>query len=509
MAYTYREAIRTAYTYLQIEEKDVTIIPDTNNRGLVYDFEGNKMVVFIYPISCKQNNRQNFFDTRDSGAKERGVAWDYAKEKGYRYFCLGFNEEQERYRDYVLSLESDETSISNVSFRKAENSEATGTQVNIPNDFIPTEHFERIKTPKGFYISAIRKEYIADYLRMFDNRPYALDMMGHDVEDCDGMDEDLDEERVTGGANVLYYGVPGSGKSYTINQEINGRKHERVVFHPDYTYSDFVGQIMPKLKKTEEGEEKLSYEFIPGPFTKALDAAINNPGEMFYLVIEEINRGNAPAIFGDVFQLLDRNEDGAGKYHITNFDIAREVFDDETEVVKLPSNLSIYATMNTSDQNIFTLDTAFQRRWHMKYVKNEITEAEHHKNPIAPSEVTWGQFATAINKEIVTYNSIASSSEDKQLGAFFVKGNELGADVFPEKVLKYLWDDAFKLDREQIFGTDIKSIGDLIGKYHLAVDRHEDPLKTVMRAEVYSRMMEKIVATSEEHESETDAAEMK
>ena len=172
MAYTYREAIKTAYKYLQIDVSKVEIIAGTNGRGIVYPFEGKDTVIFIYPISCKQNNKQNFFDTRDSGAKERALTWKYATDKNLRYFCFGFNEEQERYKEYVLSLESDEKSIRNISYRKAENSDATGTQVNIPNDFIPSKKFERIKTPKGFYIAAIKKEFIFEYINMFDNRPY-------------------------------------------------------------------------------------------------------------------------------------------------------------------------------------------------------------------------------------------------------------------------------------------------------------------------------------------------
>lgn len=172
MGYTFRDAIKTAYKYLKIDDKKVEIINDTNGRGIVYDFDGVKTVIFIYPISCKQNNKQNFFDTRDSGVKERKVAWEYAQKHQLRYFCLGFNEEQDRYRDYVLSLESDESSISDISFRKNDLSESTGTQVNIPNDFIPSHNFERIRTPKGFYISAIKKEEIFEYIKLFDNRPY-------------------------------------------------------------------------------------------------------------------------------------------------------------------------------------------------------------------------------------------------------------------------------------------------------------------------------------------------
>lgn len=172
MAYTYRDAIKTIYNYMGIDSSKVKALDDTNGRGIEYDFDGVKTVIFIYPISCKQGNKQNFFDTRDSGAKERALTWEYAKANNLRYFCFGVNEEQDRYKDYVLSLESDEDSISNISFRISETTGATGTQVNIPNEFIPKKKFERILTPKGFYIAAIHKEYIRDYICFFDNRPY-------------------------------------------------------------------------------------------------------------------------------------------------------------------------------------------------------------------------------------------------------------------------------------------------------------------------------------------------
>ena len=172
MAYTYKDAIKTIYNYLDIDPTKVNIIPDTNERGIEYEFDGIRTVIFIYPISCKQGNKQNFFDTRDSGAKERAVTWEYAQKNNLKYFCLGVNEEQNRYKDYVLSLESDEKSISNISFRLSGTTGVTGTQVNIPNNFIPKQKFERVLTPKRFYIAAIRKDYIRDYISFFDNRPY-------------------------------------------------------------------------------------------------------------------------------------------------------------------------------------------------------------------------------------------------------------------------------------------------------------------------------------------------
>lgn len=185
-----------------------------------------------------------------------------------------------------------------------------------------------------------------------------------------------EEKRLTTGENVLLYGVPGSGKSWTIEHEYckPGSIVERLVFHPDYTYSDFIGQILPAV--AEDGQ--VSYKFTPGPFTNILREAYNNPGKEYILIIEEINRGNAPAIFGEVFQLLDRKVEirdidddgypiGTSEYGITNMNIAEEMYgkDRKTEKVRIPSNLSIIGTMNTSDQNVFTLDTAFQRRWDM------------------------------------------------------------------------------------------------------------------------------------------------
>ena len=161
--------------------------------------------------------------------------------------------------------------------------------------------------------------------------------------------EDVVSERVKGGTNIILYGVPGAGKSWTIKHEYcdDESRMERLVFHPDYTYSDFVGQILPKV--SEDGS--VSYEFSEGPFTKLVRKAYINPDKMYYLVIEEVNRGNAPAIFGDVFQLLDRNKDGSSEYEITNADIAKKVYLNDNHKVSIPSNMCILCTMNTSDQN--------------------------------------------------------------------------------------------------------------------------------------------------------------
>lgn len=199
--------------------------------------------------------------------------------------------------------------------------------------------------------------------------------------------------RATTGCNVLLYGVPGAGKSWTIEHEYCADEGcmERLVFHPDYMYSDFVGQILPVVRD----DDKVRYEFTPGPFTKLLKKAYWNPEQSFYLIVEEINRGNAPAIFGEIFQLLDRKDEdeidengeilykkGTSEYGITNANIARIVYGDENHKVRIPANMSILGTMNTSDQNVFTLDTAFQRRWIMRMIPNSFKNHRFADNKI-------------------------------------------------------------------------------------------------------------------------------
>ena len=297
-------------------------------------------------------------------------------------------------------------------------------------------------------------------------------------------------EDIVYGSNVLLYGVPGAGKSYTIQKKYcnNPAYIERVVFHPDYTYSDFIGQILPRVE-----EDSLEYVFTPGPFTNSLRRAHQDPDNMYYLIIEEINRGNAPAIFGEIFQLLDRKEEGQfpveevgeSEYGISNFDIAKEVYGDENHKVIIPRNLTILATMNTADQNVFTLDTAFQRRWDMKQIENNVLAAQHARVYIDDNRITWGAFATITNQVILEESYGISSSEDKRLGAYFVKKKEFSRKKFAEKVLKYLWDDAFKMNHEAYFNASIKSIDDLFGMYIHGIN----PLSQVLKKEVYDRMM--------------------
>lgn len=310
---------------------------------------------------------------------------------------------------------------------------------------------------------------------------------------------------------IIFYGVPGSGKSHEIKHKLETEYKipeqqqdlfvERTVFHPEYTNADFIGQIMPKLV-----QGKTDFVFKPGPFTSILKKALCDSQNRYVLIIEEINRGNAAAIFGELFQLLDRidaaskttSHDGSlntygkgwSEYFVMNSEINNYIRDSDDTFdgkaldingihfsantgIRLPPNLSILATMNTSDQNVFTLDNAFQRRWDMKLIENvfgDTDEEKHQKDAFIDSakQITWEKFQKAINVKIGKMSEDAglSSMEDKRLGCWFVKAIKLGndyiisKDLFAEKVLKYLWDDAFKFCREKVFNnyTNLESL---------------------------------------------------
>lgn len=339
---------------------------------------------------------------------------------------------------------------------------------------------EILENPPVYYPARDKEDWLHYYI----GDAALNDSLTDGEAETDEHHDDEAGERVYGGRNVLFYGVPGAGKSHEIDSMIVQERSERVVFHPDYTYSDFVGQILPRVINGQ-----LQYKFVPGPFTKMLKKAYGDPGNMYFLVIEEINRGNAPAVFGDIFQLLDRNDDGSGKYHISNYDMATVVFEDEEQIIKMPANLTLLATMNTSDQNVFTLDTAFQRRWEMHLIVNDVSKAEHAETEIEGSLISWGKFATVTNEEIIRFGEETGGAEDKRLGAYFVKTGELKRDKFPEKVLKYLWDDAFKMDHYMYFNEEISSL-DTIMEMFRNESSETDILKRVLKYAVYEKMAE-------------------
>lgn len=254
---------------------------------------------------------------------------------------------------------------------------------------------------------------------------------------------------------TIYYGCPGTGKSHRVKELTSGLDDEliikyegdpelpsnvyRTTFHPDYDYSTFVGCYKPVKEN-----DKLDYKFVPQVFAKAYATAYLHPENDTYLIIEEINRGNCAQIFGDLFQLLDRNERGESVYPIVpDSELAKYLRskDVPSDTLKLPSNLHIYATMNTSDQSLFPMDSAFKRRWAMEYVPIDYEEKK--ANFIITlsdgSTKPWLEFLRLVNAKI----NAATDSEDKQMGEFFIRDN-MNSEEFKNKVMFYLWSEVCK-----------------------------------------------------------------
>lgn len=296
------------------------------------------------------------------------------------------------------------------------------------------------------------------------------------------------------GRNILVYGVPGSGKSYYIKEKLEGiseKQKERVIFYPEYSYYDFVGQNVPG----EDGK----LVFAPGPFTKILEKALKkeNENKNYYLIIEEMNRGNAEAIFGDILQLLDRNKDGKSEYGITNDVVLNYLKDKDCEVEEklyIPSNLTIYATINNADQNVFSLDTAFSRRWEYEIKTcdsaEDIGKGESKKYFVSgvkgidevegENKYTWNEIRKAINNEILNNKEEIYNAEDKRLGLYYIdedclkEGSKQNYSEeekkeyrkkFANKIFRYLWLDVFKNNRGLIFNENFRSLEDVIAKF--------------------------------------------
>lgn len=279
----------------------------------------------------------------------------------------------------------------------------------------------------------------------------------------------------------IFYGAPGTGKSNTIKCEVDqkGLPRVRTTFHPDSDYSTFVGAYKPTSVEVPvmtiigkeqmpvvnaKPEKKIVYEFVPQAFLKAYTGAWKNQDKPFFLIIEEINRGNCAQIFGDLFQLLDRNDEtGLSDYPISpDEDIQKFLLTDKKygfaalteeqkalipeevlsgELMILPKNLHIWATMNTSDQSLFPIDSAFKRRWDWQYMP--ISDGKKGWQIEANGKrYDWWQFLQKMNDKIGS----TTNSEDKKLGYYFCKAKNgiIDAETFVGKVVFYIWNDVFK-----------------------------------------------------------------
>lgn len=302
---------------------------------------------------------------------------------------------------------------------------------------------------------------------------------------------------------IIYFGAPGTGKSHLINENLKGvskDKKFRVTIHPEFTYSDFIGQVLPEANPTGA----VDFKFKSGPFTRALAEAHSDTSKDVYLILEELSRGNVAAIFGDIFQLLDRDKYFVSKYPIRNKNIADQIVHLPTDEIYLPSNFNIIGTVNVNDQSVFPMDTAFKRRFNWEYVSsgpsldkhgNRLTKLNNPKIGVAIDQNTsnnlitnWQSLYSALNIFITDKENGLGKNEDKQIGQFFVDfGEQLTLDshstdlvvssnaemkinnMIRNKLLLYLWQDvqgnsSFGTSAK-IFSKKITSFDDLYSKY--------------------------------------------
>lgn len=285
---------------------------------------------------------------------------------------------------------------------------------------------------------------------------------------------------------TIFFGAPGTGKSYKIDTEIIAGIPEdhvfRVTFYPDFTYSDFVGQLLPTVRPAvvPGGPSTITYEFEKGVFTLALERAYENTAEDVFLIIEEMSRGDCAAIFGDIFQLLDRQkigvEKGYSRYFIDNKMIAKDIVALTGPKVKLPPNFHILGTVNTSDQNVFVMDTAFKRRFEWEYIspdpvssagaagtyENNVTLKIHDGTSI--KSISWVDLYQKLN-EFIADDRYLGLGEDKQLGPFFIEFDMAASPddhkkQIKNKLLNYLWTDIHKVSYKsdtKLFKDDIRT----------------------------------------------------
>lgn len=287
--------------------------------------------------------------------------------------------------------------------------------------------------------------------------------------------------------NWILFGAPGTGKSYVIDQAAKQYPRCRVTFHPDYTYAQFVGAYKPvPSQQTASG---ITYGFVPGPFVNTLVESLENPNTPHILIIEEINRADPAAVFGDVFQLLDRNDEGSSEYSVRTSQELKDYLqgklsanaqktlralivdleqseadapDYDCSEIAIPNNMYIWASMNSADQGVFPMDTAFKRRWTFQYLPIDSDNGMLQSADGAFLSEHWDEIRTNINKLLKSQGR--DIPEDKLLGPYFLSSRELHNDdedaeqnaqnfvhVFASKVIMYLFEDAARYCRAQVF----------------------------------------------------------
>lgn len=317
----------------------------------------------------------------------------------------------------------------------------------------------------------------------------------------------IDKKQIAYSRGCIYYGAPGTGKSYKLREDsrLFGSNLRRVTFHPNILYSDFIGSYKPV--PTNDSQSPITYSFVPGALLKTLTEAFINPSEPHLLIIEELNRANVSATFGEMFQLLDRDSSGCSEYPIdisedlqmffehkifNNEEISEELKNEIHNKIKeglvFPENLYIWATMNSADQGVLPLDTAFKRRWDFEYfsVDNSYDEEIFDTFGLIKTGeneyIKWNDIRTFINDMLSNLNV----PEDKLMGPYFLAKNILESDndtvtnAFKNKVLMYLFEDIGSQYRNKIFNVSkqrLSTIRDEFDQHGLLIFKNSELLK--------------------------------
>lgn len=326
--------------------------------------------------------------------------------------------------------------------------------------------FSQYKNNKGEFICVFRPEFIYFYIY---NSSWIHDEPVEKLVNHYREEETLPEE-LTNKYNRIIFGAPGTGKSNLIESERKyfGENFERVTFHPSYSYSQFVGTYKPR---TDENNN-IVYEFVPGPFLRTLTNAYKNVTKNYLLIIEEINRANVAAVFGDIFQLLDR-KNGKSEYKISTSEDMKQYLikqlgeSSDYSSIEIPDNMYIWATMNSADQGVYPIDTAFKRRWNFQYIDINHNESENDQDIIFNNGkiINWNELRHSINGKLAIIRNI---NEDKMIGPFFLNKEDLKENFdtsFKSKLLMYLYEDVLKNRESGFFRENINTYSNLINSY--------------------------------------------
>lgn len=503
-----------------VQEGDLSSSLIDGKRKVRIRINKEEVVVFCYPTTINTNTKQVHIQPNQNCAKNERIAiWNECCKKQSKFFFLtAFKDTNKIYDDYIVSIEAlkqTESIPNTITFADKEYEQILR---NNSNNFIRV----KIGKHKNIYLSFVKKNYLKEYLMYFDNRPYMYsDTMNKEniiMKPTKLIKIEENKNTIEFNKNRLLFGAPGTGKSYELEEnrkqlcekllyigedgEVNKEKIDkianilniedgdiryeslksvkcisdfiRVTFHQEYSYGEFVGSYKPTPKEDGEG---ITYKFIPGPFSKILVDALNNPEKNYLLIIEEINRANAAAVFGDIFQLLDRNSEGYSEYSINPSEEMQSYFKENLKIdninnLFIPSNLYIWATMNSADQGVFPMDSAFKRRWSFEYmpIDGKPDDSEIHNMIIYLKlnegsnfeKCSWNVFRKALNEKL----KVLDIEEDRLIGPRFLSKSDLinqerCKQATVNKLFSYLRQDVLRYNYNELFKENLTNMADI------------------------------------------------